>query len=420
MITYNFIFYFKTAFLNLSRQKVRSSLSVLGVIFGVMAVLTMMAIGQGARRTVVRELEQLGTRNIYIKALELTEEQAFKSKERLSPGLTNSDIERIAGGYETISNVAGLKIEKVSVWGLPDGITLQVAACTASFFQILGLPLQAGRYLVPFDGDRKNLVCVLGSEAAKALGATGSIGQYIRIEHLLFKVVGILDRIEEKPSSGPVLFYNFNQLIFLPHSILTEFEAAKRNERIQELFYHDLSEIIVQVNQINSVQITAQIIERILSITHHETHDYQVIVPLELLKQAYRTNRTFRLALGLIAGISLIVGGIGIMNIFIATVTERTTEIGIRRAVGAKRHHILSQFLIEAIVLTFFGSVVGSLLGFFAIRVIAVFTSWPMAMSIIGILTPLIVAVFVGLFFGIYPAVKAARVDPIKVLRNSA
>ena len=378
----------------------------------------MMAIGQGARRTVVRELEQLGTKNIFIKAVELTEDQAINTHERLSQGLANSDIARIAAGCETVANIAGFKIVKASVWDLPDGITLQVATCSPSFFRILRLPLQVGRYFVPFDGDRKNLVCVLGSEAAEALGTSGSIGRYIRIEHMLFKVIGILDRIEDKPGSGPVSFYNFNELIFLPHSISMEFEMAKRYGRIQGSSSQTLSEIVVQVNQIDFVQITAQVIERILSVTHHETLDYQLIVPLTLLNQTHRTNRTFKVALGLIAGISLIVGGIGIMNIFLSTVTERTIEIGTRRAVGAKRHHILIQFLIEAVLLTFLGSVVGIFLGIMSVRFISVYTGWPMAISVIGFFTPLTMAFFIGILFGIYPAVKAAKTDPIQALRH--
>jgi putative ABC transport system permease protein len=181
---------------------------------------------------------------------------------------------------------------------------------------------------------------------------------------------------------------------------------------------HQLSEIVVQVGRTRDVQAAAALIKRIMAVAHHHTPDYQLLVPLELLKQAERTQRTFNLVLGAIASISLLVGGIGIMNIMLATVSERTREIGIRRAVGATRGHIMIHFLVESVFLTVTGGIIGLLGGLGAVEIISSLAGWTVVVSFWSAVLPLTISFMVGIFFGLYPARQAAKVDPIVALRH--
>lgn len=407
----------KAALHSLLHRKVRSGLSMLGVVCGVMAVVAMIAIGQGARQAAVHDLEQLGTRNIYIRSVDLTETQLAQSREQLSYGLLDADVERLIKGCDLVVEASGLRNIRASVMGLPSEMTMQVVACSPLYFRLLNLPLFAGRFLAPMDDERRNLVCVLGSEAARRMGASGSVGRHIRIENHLFKVVGILKPIEYASKPSAISTRNSNEMIFLPlASVHGLFTGGKG--QITHRIHSPLTEIIAQVDRIEDVAVAARQIERILQVAHHGIRDFQIVVPLELLKQAERTNHVFNMVLGAIAGISLIVGGIGIMNIMLATVSERTREIGIRRAVGASRRHILVQFLSEAILLTLCGGAIGLLCGLAATGLIALLAGWPMAVTLWGLALPLLMALLVGLFFGIHPARKAAMVDPIVALRQ--
>ena len=181
---------------------------------------------------------------------------------------------------------------------------------------------------------------------------------------------------------------------------------------------HQLSEIVVQVSRTRDVQAAAALIKRIMAVAHNHIQDYQLLVPLELLKQAERTQRTFNLVLGAIAGISLLVGGIGIMNIMLATVSERTREIGIRRAVGATRGHIMAHFLVESVFLTATGGIIGLLCGLGAVKIISSLAGWNVVISSWSAALPLLISLMVGIFFGLYPARQAASVDPIVALRH--
>lgn len=409
----------QAAFQSLLQRKVRSALSVLGVVCGVTAVVAMIAIGQGARQAAVRDIEQLGTRNVFIRAVDLTEAQIAQSREQLSYGLLDADVQRLVNGCDLIADAAGLRRIRASVMGLPSEVTLQVVACSPLYFHLLNLPLFAGRFLAPMDEERRNLVCILGSEAARRMGDAGSVGRYIRIENHLFKVVGILKPIEYNRKPSAISTRNSNEMIFLPLASTHGLFASQADDPVKSRIHPPLTEIIVQVDRIEEVTSAARQIERIMQVAHHDTRDFQVVIPLELLHQAERTNRMFNLVLGAIAGISLIVGGIGIMNIMLANVSERTREIGIRRAVGASRRHILVQFLSEAMLLTLCGGTIGLLCGLAATGLIALMAGWPMAVTFWGLALPLVMALLVGLFFGIHPARKAAMVDPIVALRHT-
>lgn len=415
----NFRKILQVALRSLLHQKLRSLLSVLGVVCGVMAVVAMISIGEGAKQETVRQIEQLGTRNIYIKAVALTDNQVAKARERLSLGLTIADLKRIENGCATAEMIACLREISTSILGLPREISPQVVACSANYARLLGLHISAGRFISGQDRRRKNLVCVLGSEVARGLESLGSPGQYIRISDHMVKVVGILSRIEHQTgSASTVSTRNSNEMVFVPLETADTLSGRSAGRDKKTGGTHQLSEIVVQVARTEEVVATAKLVERIMEVAHHGAQDYQFIVPLELLKQAERTQRTFNLVLGAIAGISLLVGGIGIMNIMLATVSERTREIGIRRAVGATRRHIVVHFLLESVILTVSGGIIGLLFGFCAVGIISRLAGWRVAISLWAVVLPVVMSFLVGVFFGLYPARQAAHVDPIVALRH--
>ena len=261
------------------------------------------------------------------------------------------------------------------------------------------------------------MVCVLGTDVAVRLGALGKLGQHIRIENHLFKVVGILDRFHREKSKGSAITVrNYNEMVFIP--LGTESSLVGPIAREIKMDRGQLTEMVIQVVRTDEVLNTAKIVDRILQVSHHHVKDYQMVIPQELLRQAQKTQRTFNIVLGAIAGVSLLVGGIGIMNIMLATVTERIREIGIRRAVGATRDNIIVQFLTEAVILTFSGGLIGILLGIGTVSFITRLSGWHTSVTAWAVFLPLGMSILVGVFFGLYPAVKAARMDPVAALRH--
>ncbi len=408
----------RTAIRSLGQHKLRSFLSILGIVGGVMAVLSMLSIGEGAKREVVQQIEQLGTRNIYLKAVKLTADQYQKAREHLSAGLTLKDMSRIlTGSSHEIHMAAALKDISVTVADIPGKVSPQVVATSSDYDEIQSLAPSQGRFITAIDVQQKNMVCVLGNDIAQKMGTRGKIGQNVRIENQLFRVVGILSRFQRKESDTKIIAArNYNDMIFIP--LGTESSLSRQESREEWDGSYGLSEIILQVRQMDQVLEAATIVNRIVQITHHDVKDYQIIIPRELLHQAKKTQRTFNLVLGAIAGVSLLVGGIGIMNIMLATVTERIREIGIRRAIGARRVDIIMQFLVEAVILTFTGGLVGLAGGIGAVAIIAAFSGWHTAITYWAIAAPLLMSIFAGLFFGLYPAIRAAHMDPVAALRH--
>ncbi len=408
---------FRIAARSLMQHKLRSFLSILGIVCGVMAVLSMISIGEGAKQEVVRQIEQLGTRNIYIKADDLTFDQRQKAREHLSGGLTIQDRERILAGCRNIHLVAALREVRASVLAISAELSPQIAAVTANYIDSQNLQLFQGRFIGDLDRVQKNMVCVLGSDVADSLGVSGKVGQYMRIEGHLFRVVGILDRFHlEKSKVSAITTRNYNEMIFIP--LGTESSLVRSSSPENGMDHGELSEIVIQVFRMDEVLETAKIVDRIIQVSHHHVKDYQIIIPQELLRQAQKTQRTFNVVLGAIAGVSLLVGGIGIMNIMLATVTERIREIGIRRAVGATRDNIVFQFLSEAVILTFSGGLIGVALGVGAVATITQLSGWSTSITAWAFFLPLGMSVLVGIFFGLYPAIQAARMDPVAALRH--
>ena len=282
------------------------------------------------------------------------------------------------------------------------------------FKEIKGLEVAEGRFLCALDIKQRQQVCVLGSETAKILGKYGHAGQSIRLDGVEFKIVGVLKNKHWKAGKTNALTSrNLNKSVFIPVGV----EKTLPNRKAD--FKQDtLSEIIVQLRDSKKMMQTVQVIKRIMEKGHDNVEDYQIVIPQELLNQAYRTQYTFNLVLGSIAAISLLVGGIGIMNIMLATVTERTREIGIRRAVGANKHHIISQFLIETLLLTLIGALSGVLIGVVFSMLISYTAGWTTVVTYWSIFLSMGMAIAVGACSGLYPAIKAANMNPITALRH--
>jgi len=289
-------------------------------------------------------------------------------------------------------------------------------ACTSEYAAVHGLQPVLGRFFKPSDVVAGEMVCVIGDSIADRLGVDGDVGGHIQIGGHVFKVIGHLGRVAWNPDKNAVIsIKNYNEMVFIPLGLDRLFinEASARS--ISRL--GTLTEMVVAVKGIKHVFDAADIIKRVLELTHNGVNDYQVVIPEELLMEARKTQKTFNMILAAIGSISLLVGGIGIMNIMLATVSERTREIGIRRAVGATKNDIIVQFLAETILLTFSGGIMGVVFGVIVVFFISILASWPIMITTWAVLLPLMLSVMVGIFFGLFPAVKASAMDPITALR---
>jgi putative ABC transport system permease protein len=406
---------------NLFLHRMRSLLTMLGVVFGVSSVVAMLSVGEGASTETLERIRALGSDNIIISsAKSAKEEEAVARFSYMSVyGLTYADFARIGESCGNIRQAAPAKLIRKDARLLERTIELRVVGTTPEWFRLVPRPILAGRVILPSDQERRAPVAVLTEFGArKLLANANTIGQLIFLGGDNFEVIGIVKN--EAGHAGNVQVPDRDVDVYVPIEVATEyfgdintkFSAGSRvRERVE------LHQIIVQVEDVSRVEATAAAIESMLH-RFHEKDDYAVSVPLALLQQAEATKRTFNIVLGSIAGISLLVGGIGIMNIMLASVTERTREIGIRRAIGAKRRQIIHQFLIESVVLSTIGGLIGLGLGVLIPFLITRFSGMPTVLTANGIFLPLLISMTVGILFGLYPAMHAARVDPIIALRH--
>jgi len=412
---YRMVKIFRMAARALLIHKLRSILSILGIVCGVMAVLSMISIGAGAKNEALRQIEQLGTRNIYLKAVSLTQGQEYKARRQLSAGLSTDDAAMIKRVCQSVEDVSCIKKVSASITGIGKDILPQFIACSASMAELQNLFIRHGRFILRNDVEKENKICVIGNDVAKSLGPALQLGSHIRIGNHLFKIVGILKQYDyDTNKTSAISIRNYNEMVLIPLGLekIIGRSSSGRGEAPS-----GLTEIIIKIKETGQVIDAAAIIKRILEVAHHGVKDFMMVVPQELLKQSQKTMRMFNVILGAIAGISLLVGGIGIMNIMLATVSERMREIGIKRAVGATRGHIIMQFLAESVILTFSGGIFGIASGMAAVFLITTVAGWEVAVTAWAIFLPLIVSVLVGIFFGLYPAYRAAFMNPIAALR---
>jgi len=406
---------------NLLLHKLRSFLTMLGVVFGVGSVVAMLAVGEGASKEALRQIQKLGSNNIIINSIKSLEEESTSAQHSFMSiyGLTYLDHERIYECIKDIRQIAPAKlIRKESRLG-SNALELRIVGTTQEWFDLVPREILAGRVFNEVEVSDFSAVTVLTEYGARRLLATrNTIGQTIKIGGDCFEVIGIIK--SESGQAGNIQIPDQEIDAYIPLSTVRKYYGdifAKRTSGSRSMELVELHQIIVQVNETENVESTAAGIERMLQ-SFHKKKDYEVSVPLALLKQAEATKRTFNIVLGSIASISLLVGGIGIMNIMLASVTERTREIGIRRAIGAKRRQIIVQFLIETVVLSTLGGMVGLAVGITIPCIITYFAKMPTVITAESILLPLFISISVGIIFGLYPAASAAKVDPIIALRH--
>jgi len=418
---------FQLGLSNVRLHKLRSFLTSLGIIFGVAAVICMLSISEGASADEMRMIQLIGTQNIIINSVKPTQNQSTQGNTNLVEyGITREDVARIENTLPHISYVVPLKTVAYRAWRGQHQSSINVIGTTPAFFEVVNINVQAGRALTPQDIENRTNVCVIGEHVRKELFPfEDPIGETVLAERfpsaIPFTVVGILESVKTAgtPARG-VEERDLNREILVPFSTaLAQFGETTRRMGVgsREFIKMQYSGLYVGVDDIEHVIPVSKMVQRVLA-KGHDDLDYEVKVPLARLELARKKKRNNQLTLGFIAGISLLVGGIGIMNIMLASVTERTREIGIRRALGARQRHITVQFLVETVVLSTGGGMVGVALGIGGAHIVNTFAEWETIVSLWSILVSFSLSVFVGIFFGMYPAMTAARLDPIEALRH--
>ena len=401
---------FRSAHDGLSAHKMRSGLTMLGIMFGVGAVIAMLAIGAGAARQAQSFIDRMGLRNILVRAKQLRpdELQAIRKK---SLGVSLRDAEAVREAVPGVELVAPRV--KVDPWKVQAGESRTEATVYGVSYrhnELVALPLSEGRFLDALDEKEHAQVCVVGASVRRSLFAYGpALGRRVKVNDLWCEVVGVVAEtgaaaVEAASAGSPA------REIYLPVTT-----AARKLEH--EPLASPLDEILVRLSPKVSSRESAAVVKTLLDGLHGGADDYEIVVPEALLEQSRQTQRLFNIVMGCIAGISLLVGGIGIMNIMLASVLERTREIGVRRAIGADKGDICLQFLVESFSISALGGLAGVAIGVGIARSVSFYARWPTVVTVASIGLAITVSLAVGVLSGLYPALRAAKVQPIQALR---
>jgi putative ABC transport system permease protein len=405
----------RQAFGNLQAQKTRTLLTALGIVFGVGSVIGMMSIGAGAREESLRFIEQLGVRNILIDSRQALTDEELQQRRRSSPGLTERDVRILQANIDAVEMMSPRRtLHPSAVLPKPAQSIPELFGVRPSYALIHSLQFSEGRFFDDPDDDRSALVCVLGESAkVSLLGYEPALGKFIKVNDTWLEVVGVLkEQLMAGAQNSGSAMQDVNNIVYIPLNTF-QYRFWDRSAYLKD----DLDGIELRLKTgADSVEV-AKIVTAALTSTHHDVQDFAVTIPAALLAQQQRTQTIFTYVMVAIAAISLLVGGIGIMNIVLATVLERTREIGIRRSVGARRFDILRQFLTESILISVGGGVLGVAFGFFLAWLIAQTAEWKTIVTTASVVIAFGVSVAVGVLFGAYPAVKASRINPIEALR---
>ncbi len=397
---------------SLFMRKFRAALSTLGIVFGVAAVISMMSIGEGAKQEAIRQIKLLGTNNIRVKHIIFKGERLEMASRRFSRGLTLDDARFIEQTVFGLTGVAPLKFLNTEATFAGRREPALLVGTSPGYEDITNFRVASGRFITRFDLMDNKKICILGSQIKQDLfGQANALGERIRIKGTWFWVIGIMESKAVQEDRTPIIkIRNINRDIYIPVTTsIRRFPDPLESNRIEE--------IAIRVTREKDVTMIADLINEVLRRKHRNVKDFEIIIPEELLAQARRTQRLFNFVMGSITGISLIVGGIGIMNIMLASVSERTGEIGIRRAVGGTKRDILTQFLIETVIICLVGGLIGIGWGFILAKSISIYTGWKTAFSFISLLMAIGASTLIGLLFGLFPARRAAQMDPIQALR---
>ncbi len=408
-------------------HRLRSLLTVLGIVFGVCSVIAMLAIGEGASFAAQEQIKSLGSQNIILRSVKPQQEQKVTQQSGqflLNYGLTYDDIRAIQATIPGVVVVVPGRILQDFVWNISRRVDSEIVGTVPWYPEMRNHPVARGRFFTDLEMEAKAKVCVLSAEAAEKLFPLDlPLGHSVRVGARYYQVIGVMERDaghtgdnEINQNGAPAV----ESRIYLPlETLKTHYGDVifKRRVGSREMEKVVLHEITVKVEDREQVINVSLAIQDLLKRKHKKT-DYRMIVPLELLKRAAETKRIFSIVLGSIAAISLLVGGIGIMNIMLASVTERTREIGIRRAMGAKRRDVVLQFLAETVILSGAGGILGVVLGVAIPNLVTLFSGLPTIVTLWAPPLAFSISAFVGVVFGIYPALRAARMDPVEALRH--
>jgi putative ABC transport system permease protein len=400
---------------SLRAHKLRASLTMLGMIFGVAAVVAMLSIGAGAQQEAIAFIEQLGVRNVIVEAREAGDPQELQRIRQISPGLSFSDLRAIQANVDGLERSSARKrIVPTKVLPRAQADPPVVFGVAPSYQNVAGLVLASGRFFDETDAVAAAPVAVLGESAKASLfGTDDPIGHFVKVNQQWFTVIGLLAPRIAPAADGPadVSESDSNQVIYVP------LEAAiERIEDAQSVRKDQIDAVYLQLDSSADVSDVGAELRELLDLSHRGAADFSVIVPADLLAQQQRTRRIFQIVMVAIASISMLVGGIGIMNIMLASVLERTREIGVRRAVGARRRDIVRQFLVETTMITIGGAIMGTIVGVALSDLVGYFAGWATIVTPVSVAFAFVVSVSVGLVFGLYPAIRAAGLDPVVAL----
>ena len=429
-------------------NKFRSVLTALGIIFGVAAVIAMMAIGNGARFEILEQMKLVGVNNIVILPLkqdnnkESEEEEGKTLKKKYSPGLTLADAENILKSIPTVEKVSPEVIYSTLAVRNGKKLGVDLSGVDSEFFDLFNQTVKDGNYFSRWQMKRGDPVCIVGPEvAAKLFPKVNPIGKSLKCGSVWLEVIGVLEGIKVDEKATEMGISEYNKTVFTPiKTVLMRYKDRSQinpsTQTTNTVFFgrgmmistsdgneesggeNQLDKIVVQVKETGQLNVTAEAVKRILNRRHQGVEDFEIKIPELLLKQEQKTKDIFNIVLGAIAGISLIVGGIGIVNIMLASVMERIREIGVRRATGATKKDIVLQFLAEATFISITGGLIGILLGVIMAKVITSTTGILTVVSFTSILISFGVAASVGIVFGYLPAKQASEKDPVDSLRH--
>ncbi len=442
-----FIFNFKLGAEALFANRFRAILTSLGIIFGVAAVISMLAIGAGTENEIIQQIKQIGSNNIVIKSViqkdgpldEDPNSKANKEKGRFSPGLSLADAENIQLSIPEVNFVSPEIESEMLFYG--EGLTTsgKIIGITNHYFETNNLRIDEGQSFTKEQHSNSDPVCIIGRGIkAKLFSKTEPIGQKIKCGGVWLTIIGVLETRDVSQSIAQKLsIRNVNTEVYIPiNSMLMRFynranvtitdikvanEQSENEENPQpekkKENYHQIDRMLVNVNDSKHIEGAVELIGKMLKRRHNDVDDYEIVVPELLLKQEQKTRKLFNIVLAVIAGISLLVGGIGIMNIMLASVLERTKEIGLRLSIGAQRRDIVSQFISEAVMISVSGGLIGILLGITISLGIEKIAGIQTIISGASVMLAFFVSVSVGLLFGIFPARRASNQSPIESLR---
>ena len=434
---------FRLGVFSLFLHKLRSGLAVLGILIGIAAVIALVAMGEGVSYQAQQQIKDLGAKNVIVRSVKPPQQSTGAGSGMfMEYGILRDDFSRIMSNLPIIQEAVPMRELRREVRNGDKTAEARIVGCTSEYLSINRLTMEAGRFLSDSDNNPPQNVCVLTSDTARALfPLEDPLLRAVQINQDFYRVIGVTASRDPSAAIGGSLDsqdYNFD--IYIPletlririgDMVFTSRSGSREGEIVQ------LSQITLTVPELEMVEPAADVVKSLMEKYHAGKKDYGVVVPKELLRQAERLRMMFNGLLIIIAGISLVVGGIGIMNIMLATVTERTREIGVRRALGAKRSDIIQQFLIEAVVLTSIGGALGVGLGFLVKPTVSLgrymlLNFWPDLAAALpptilklepriagwSIIASLAISIGVGVLFGLYPARRAAMMDPIEALRH--